>query len=149
MNEDDCPRTTTVTPWRSCDELRAGLITDPRTDLYSLGVILYELVTGKPPFQARSKAALLASILRDDPTPVAELVPDAPPALVHVIEKCLVKDPEQRWQSAAQIASELTQMTDSSERPGVRPAAFLPRESVGRSIWALTAALVGGLVLPS
>jgi len=84
-----------------------GKETDARTDIFALGEVLYEMATGKPAFRAKSRASLIASILTTEPPPITQLQPLTPPALERVIKKCLAKDPDDRWQSASDLASEL------------------------------------------
>ena len=95
-----------------------GQVADHRTDIFSLGVVLYEMVTGLLPFRGTSGPAVMSSILRDDPEPVSELNPETPPALVRIIERCLAKDPEERYQTASDVGLELSSLTgESTVRP--------------------------------
>ena len=84
-----------------------GSRADARTDLFALGAVLYEMATGKRAFEGKTKTSLIAAIVAGQPKPIAELQPLTPPALEHVIAKCLSKDPEDRWQSAHDVAEEL------------------------------------------
>lgn len=76
-------------------------------DIFSLGVLLYEMVTGQRPFRGESAASVIAAIMDRDPVPMRELRPSIPRALDHVVMRCLRKLPEERWQSAADIMREL------------------------------------------
>jgi len=80
---------------------------DTRSDIYALGVLLYELASGRRPFGGDSLPELMSSILRDDPPPLLERRPDLPKDLDRVIRHCLEKDPERRMQSAAALRDEL------------------------------------------
>jgi Tol biopolymer transport system component len=80
---------------------------DARTDIFALGAVLYEMATGRRAFEGKTKTSLIAAIVSADPKPISEIQPLTPPALEHVIRKCLEKDPEARWQSAADVAEEL------------------------------------------
>ncbi|HXV64691.1 MAG TPA: protein kinase [Vicinamibacteria bacterium] len=93
-------------PYMSPEQV-SGLSVDHRTDLFSLGVILYELVTGERPFQGRSTVELASSILRDPPPPPAELRADLPKPLVRVIERCLEKSAASRFSSARDVSDAL------------------------------------------
>ena len=80
---------------------------DARTDIFAFGVVLYEMATGWNPFEGESRASLTAAILASEPPPISKIQPMTPPALDHVVQRCLAKDPEDRWQSAGDITSEL------------------------------------------
>src|SRR5262249_24819464 len=73
---------------------------DHRTDIFSLGVVLYEMATGRRPFQGDSGASIISSILRDSPRSAAELNPRLPRHLARILRHCLAKNPEERCQSA-------------------------------------------------
>ncbi|HUP63433.1 MAG TPA: serine/threonine-protein kinase [Thermoanaerobaculia bacterium] len=80
---------------------------DARTDIFALGAVLYEMATGRRAFQGKTKTSLIAAIVGTQPQPVSQLMPLSPPALDHVIQKCLEKEREDRWQSAHDVAEEL------------------------------------------
>jgi len=93
-------------PYVSPEQVR-GSRSDPRSDLYALGVMLYEMATGKLPHGTPRTFAGLRDRLWRDPTPPMALVPDLPPWLQEVILRCLEVDPSRRYQSAAQLAFDL------------------------------------------
>ena len=113
------------------EQLISAKAVDPRTDIWALGCILYELVIGRGPFDGTSLAMLLASILRDEPASLTTLRPDLPPGFVAVVERCLAKDPAQRFQSATELSAALVpfvplaQATKPVRKPGERSTVHL------------------------
>jgi serine/threonine-protein kinase len=95
-----------------------GQEADARTDVFAFGCVLYEMVTGRKAFQGKTQASLLGAILKDEPPPIRQVQPLAPAPLDHVITRCLAKDPDQRWQSAADLAHELKWVAISSSDAG-------------------------------
>ena len=104
---------------------------DGRSDLYSLGVLGYQMLTGRPPFAAGNSMALLLKHVSERPRPIAELRPEAPKALCEAIERALKKAPEDRWPTAAAFRDALLQETGAvawrSEREPVRYTSPIPR----------------------
>jgi eukaryotic-like serine/threonine-protein kinase len=94
---------------------------DARTDIFAFGVVVYEMATGKKAFEGKSQASLMAKILETDPAPMATLAPMTPPALDHVVKRCMQKDPDDRWQSARDICEQLRWISESG--PQAAPAA--------------------------
>jgi Tol biopolymer transport system component len=84
-----------------------GMEADARTVIFAFGAVLYEMATGERAFEGASRASLIASIMSAQPRPISELQPMTPPALDRLIRKCLAKDSDARWQSAADVADEL------------------------------------------
>ena len=84
-----------------------GIEADARSDIFSFGAVVYEMVTGARAFGASSQASIIGAILEREPAPIASHVPLTPPALDRVVRKCLAKDPDRRWQSAADLRDEL------------------------------------------
>ena len=93
-------------PYMSPEQIQ-GEAVDHRTDIFSLGIMLQEMLCGERPFKAPNTAALMSSILRDAPTPAREVKPDLPEKLDQILQRCLEKDPLLRYQSADQIWLEL------------------------------------------
>jgi tRNA A-37 threonylcarbamoyl transferase component Bud32 len=102
-------------------EQAEGRPMDHRADIFAIGVVLYELAAGIRPFAGESNVALLTSLLRDTPRPVTEMRRDLPPALAPIIQRCLEKDPARRYQTAAELRTDLQRLRDSL-RPARRQA---------------------------
>ena len=102
-------------------EQASGRAVDFRTDQFALGTILYEMVTGKRPFQRATGAETLAAIIRDEPEDAARLNPRAPAPLRWIIDRCLEKDPEDRFASTTDLARD-SRACASTSRSRPRPA---------------------------
>src|SRR5258708_25662131 len=84
-----------------------GREADSRTDVFAMGAVLYEMVTGRTAFVGRSKASLIATILSSAPAPLGQSHPQAPPALERAVRQCLAKGPDRRRHSAPDLSEEL------------------------------------------
>jgi len=117
-------------PYMSPEQVQGKQI-DHRTDIFSLGVILYEMASGHRPFTGETAADISSSILRDAPKPIAETRPDIPEPLVRIISRCLEKEPELRYQSASDIQVALSKIGESvrgrksDSRPSVAVLPFV------------------------
>jgi serine/threonine protein kinase/formylglycine-generating enzyme required for sulfatase activity len=96
-------------------EQARGEALDGRSDLFSIGIVLYEMITGQRPFQAPSTAALTAAILTQDPSPVARFAPNTPVELDRIVNKLLKKDPASRYQTAADLLIDLRALKEEQE----------------------------------
>jgi len=127
-------------------EQLAGEEADVRTDIFALGCVLYEMVTGQRAFQGKNKTSLIGAIVSGEPRPISSLQPLAPPMLEHVIRKCLAKDPDERWQSAHDIAEELKWTAEAGSQAGVAAPTVRRRRSRETLAWALCAVLAAGVL---
>lgn len=89
-----------------------GRDADARTDIFALGCVLYELLTGQRAFDGKTASSVMAAILATEPRRINELTPLAPEALEWVVGRCLEKDPDARWQSAGDVALQLRRLAD-------------------------------------
>src|SRR6266540_3622771 len=124
-------------------EQASGALVDFRSDQFSFGSILYEMATGKRAFQKKTAVDTLSAILNEDPKPVAEINPETPAPLRWIVERCLAKEPKERYASTEDLARDLANVRDHLSEAllsGARPAA---RASESRSrITAVVIAVV-------
>ncbi len=124
-----------------------GKDADARSDIWALGAVIYEMVTGTRPFQGDTPASVIGAILKDEPPPVSSRQPLSPPMLDRVVAGCFEKDPDARWRSAGDLLLMLKWVGDGR----VVSTAALPRRSSGLRVWLPLAAagvlLIGVLTL--
>lgn len=130
-------------PYMAPEQLE-GKTTDARTDLWAFGTILYEMVAGRPAFTAESAAALTAAILDREPVPLASIRPETPPALERIVHRCLAKDPDARWESARDLADELSWVAETS---GTGGTPVVPASRSVRGPWRRRAGVAALFVL--
>jgi serine/threonine-protein kinase len=118
-----------------------GRDADARTDIFAFGALLHEMLSGRHAFEGQTQAALIGAILERQPPPVSALRPAIPPALDHVVRRALAKAPDDRWQTARDLAGELQWIAGQSAAPAP-PASRLRG---GRLIPSLAGVVVGAL----
>ena len=120
-----------------------GKDVDARADVFAFGAVLYEMLTGRKAFDGGSAAAVMAAVLNTEPPALGTIQSPAPPSLERVIRKCLAKDPDERWQTARDLADELKWIAEGSD-PASTPGAQR-RRLVGLGQTAALVAIAGAL----
>ena len=125
-----------------------GKEVDGRSDIFSLGAVLYEMLTGQRAFPGKSQLSVASAILEKEPAPISTVKPLTPPTLEHAIKKCLAKLPDERWQSPSDLASQLRWIAKSDSWADARvmptPGGWM-REWIAWSVASV--AVVGALTL--
>ena len=116
-----------------------GKATDARTDIFALGAVLFEMLTGRRAFDSGSPVRTMTAILDEDPPAVSSLRTEVPVAIDRVVRKCLAKEPEARWQSARDLADELTWLREIARAAG-------PASDAAQG-WARRWVIAGGLIV--
>ena len=138
------------TPQFMSPEQAEGKPVDHRSDLFSLGAVLYAMCTGRPPFRGESAVTVLRKVCDQAPRPIREVNPDVPPWLTEIVDRLLAKNPDDRFASAAAVAAVLSerlaevQNPDFAERPTRALAPAKPRRVKG---WAIAAAALAAALL--
>jgi Tol biopolymer transport system component len=130
-------------PYMAPEQLE-GRESDARTDVFALGTVLYEMVTGRRAFEGGSSASVIAAILTAEPPGITTSSPLAPPALERAVARCIAKDPDKRWQSARDLALELSWIAGAGADADTSGSASAPKRTGERLAWA---AAVGALAI--
>jgi Tol biopolymer transport system component len=125
-----------------------GKEADTRTDLFAFGAVLYEMVTGKKAFEGKSQASLIGAIMKAEPRPLSHTQPLTPAPLEHIVERCLAKDPEERWQDAHSVKLKLQWI--ARNRSGAAAAVEAPRRRwLDVAVATAVAVLLAAVSLPA
>jgi serine/threonine protein kinase len=114
-----------------------GLETDARSDIFSFGAVLYEMMTGRKAFEGRSQSSVIAAIMHVDPPGVSTLQPLTPPAIDRVVRICLAKDANDRWQTAHDLALQLQWIAEGGSQAGIPVPVAARRRHRERLAWVL------------
>jgi hypothetical protein len=130
-------------PYMSPEQIE-GRDVDARTDIFAFGIVLYEMIAGRRPFAGDSRISVLSAIVGGEPLSLAALQPGTPPAVERLVARCLAKDPDDRWQTARDLAAELRWIAEA----GPATTAASSRTSRRAREWAgWAAAIVLALVI--
>ena len=123
-----------------------GRRADARSDIFAFGCVLYEMVSGRRAFDASSQAGIVAAILQTDPDPLSAIRTDAPPALEHVVARCLAKDADARWQTTRDLLEELRWVGAGGSTKAIR---WRWRSALVVAPWVLAGVAVSATLLAS
>jgi len=119
---------------------------DGRSDIFSLGAVLYEMVTGQHAFEGKSQLSVASAILEKEPAPITGIKPLTPPGLDHAIRRCLAKDPDERWQTARDLALELKWMSEGTSQVAGPAKGSQSNTPFRLVVWLASGALAVGLL---
>ena len=136
--------------YMSPEQLQGGDV-GPSSDIFSFGCVLYEMVSGRKAFDGKTTASVMAAVLKETPPQVSTLRPLTPPALDHVIARCLAKDVDERWQSAGDLKRQLQWIASGGTTTQVAASGRAPargrRETIVWSVTALVAVVAAAIML--
>jgi len=119
-----------------------GREADARTDIFAFGLVLYEMISGRRAFEARSQAGIISSIMTSDAPCLSSLNSAVPPALDHVVTTCIAKDPDARWQTAHDVLLQLKWIAEAGSRAGVPAPVVASRKRHHLFLWSALAASI-------
>src|SRR5262249_24995294 len=127
-------------------EQAEGKVVDARSDIFSFGALLYEMVTGRRAFQRDSKLSTLSAILKDQPTAASTIKPHLPHDLDTILNRCLRKDPKRRFQHMADVKIALEELKEQSDSGTLTAEPRLVKKRPRGLIWAAAALLAVGAI---
>ncbi len=119
-----------------------GKEADARSDIFAFGAVMYQMITGQRPFDGQSQASLIAAIIERTPPNVSSVMPMIPPGIDRLVKKCLAKDPDDRWQSARDLADELRWISQSGSQAGIPVPLSARRRFRMRLSWTVAAVAI-------
>jgi serine/threonine protein kinase len=119
---------------------------DARSDVFSLGAVLYEMLTGNRAFEGKSQLSVASAILEKEPAPISSVKPLTPATLEHALRRCLAKDLEDRWQTARDLAVELKWISESGSHAAIPAMPPEAKKSLEWPLWALCGVLAAVLI---
>jgi eukaryotic-like serine/threonine-protein kinase len=119
-----------------------GKEADPRSDIFALGAVLYEMATGKRAFEGKTTASVIAAVLAAEPQPISAIQPMSPPSLDRVVKTCIAKDPDERFQNVHDVKLQLQWIAEGGSQAGVPAPVAAQRKTRDRVAWIVAAVAV-------